>query len=88
MDKKIANTCVSAVDDGTMSNYWGSINIDDEGMLSNMNYFFRYTNNDYYVEPILIAGKALAVGTNEEGEVVLTCKKNLYRIKKEPPSNL
>ena len=42
--------------------------IDDEGMLSNMNYFFRYTNNDYYVEPILIAGKALAVGTNEEGD--------------------
>ena len=27
-------------------------------------------------------------GTNEEGEVVLTCKKNLYRIKKNPPSNL
>ena len=42
--------------------------IDDEGMLSNMNYFFRYTNNDYYVEPILIAGKALVVGTNEEGD--------------------
>ena len=42
--------------------------IDDEGMLSNMNYFFRYTNNDYYVEPVLIAGKALVVGTNEEGD--------------------
>ena len=27
-------------------------------------------------------------GTNNEGEVVLTCKKNLYRIKKNPPSNL
>ena len=27
-------------------------------------------------------------GTNEEGEVILTCKKNLYRIKKDPPSNL
>ena len=27
-------------------------------------------------------------GINEDGEVVLTCKKNLYRIKKEPPSNL
>ena len=27
-------------------------------------------------------------GTNDDGEVVLTCKKNLYRIKKEPPSNL
>ena len=27
-------------------------------------------------------------GTNMEGEIILTCKKNLYRIKKEPPSNL
>ena len=27
-------------------------------------------------------------GTNEDGEVILTCKKNLYRIKKSPPSNL
>ena len=27
-------------------------------------------------------------GTNDDGEVVLTCKKNLYRIKKNPPSNL
>ena len=27
-------------------------------------------------------------GANEDGEVILTCKKNLYRIKKSPPSNL
>ena len=27
-------------------------------------------------------------GINEDGEVVLSCKKNLYRIKKDPPSNL
>ena len=27
-------------------------------------------------------------GTNGEGEIIVTCKKNLYRIKKEPPSNL
>ena len=27
-------------------------------------------------------------GTNMEEEIILTCKKNLYRIKKEPPSNL
>ena len=27
-------------------------------------------------------------GTNVEGEIIVTCKKNLYRIKKEPPSNL
>ena len=27
-------------------------------------------------------------GIDEVGDVILTCKKNLYRIKKEPPSNL
>jgi len=32
MQEEIAHTAVSAVDDGTMENYWGSINIDDEGM--------------------------------------------------------
>lgn len=32
MGEMIANEAVSAVDDGTMNNEWGSINIDDEGM--------------------------------------------------------
>ncbi len=32
MGEMIASSCVSAVDDGTLENYWGSINIDDEGM--------------------------------------------------------
>lgn len=32
MGEMIANPVVSAVDDGTMTNEWGSINIDDEGM--------------------------------------------------------
>jgi TldD protein len=32
MGEKIAADCVSAVDDGTIENVWGSINIDDEGM--------------------------------------------------------
>lgn len=32
MGEMIANTVVNAVDDGTMTNEWGSINIDDEGM--------------------------------------------------------
>tara|TARA_R100000781_G_C4062484_1_gene121521 strand:+ start:693 stop:1049 length:357 start_codon:yes stop_codon:yes gene_type:complete len=41
--------------------------VDDEGMLLNMNYFFRYTNNDFYVEPVLLAGKGLVVSTDEEG---------------------
>lgn len=32
MDEMIASPVVNAVDDGTMANEWGSINIDDEGM--------------------------------------------------------
>lgn len=32
MGEMIANPVVSAVDDGTLGNEWGSINIDDEGM--------------------------------------------------------
>ena len=32
LDTQIAHSCVNAVDDGTLSNVWGSINIDDEGM--------------------------------------------------------
>ena len=32
MGEMIAHSAVSAVDDGTMENEWGSINIDDEGM--------------------------------------------------------
>ena len=32
MGEMIANPAVSAVDDGTLQNEWGSINIDDEGM--------------------------------------------------------
>jgi len=32
MGQQIAHTKVSAVDDGTLKNAWGSLNIDDEGM--------------------------------------------------------
>ena len=32
MGEMIASPIVNAVDDGTMANEWGSINIDDEGM--------------------------------------------------------
>lgn len=35
LGQKIAADCVTAIDDGTMSNEWGSINIDDEGMPAN-----------------------------------------------------
>jgi len=30
--EKIASECVTAIDDGTLPNEWGSINVDDEGM--------------------------------------------------------
>ncbi|MGE5085103.1 MAG: TldD/PmbA family protein [Bacillota bacterium] len=31
LGQKIANECVTAIDDGTIENGWGSLNIDDEG---------------------------------------------------------
>lgn len=31
LGQKIANDCVTAIDDGTMENGWGSLNLDDEG---------------------------------------------------------
>ncbi len=32
LGEKIAADCVTAIDDGTLANEWGSLNIDDEGM--------------------------------------------------------
>ena len=37
LGEQIANTKVTAIDDGTIPNGWGSINIDDEGTPSNRN---------------------------------------------------
>jgi len=37
LGEQIANTKVTAIDDGTIPNAWGSINIDDEGTPSNKN---------------------------------------------------
>lgn len=37
LGKKIAADCVSAVDDGTLSGEWGSINVDDEGGMPRRN---------------------------------------------------
>lgn len=34
LNKQIGQTCLTAIDDGTIENAWGSINIDDEGMKS------------------------------------------------------
>jgi TldD protein len=31
LGQKVANECVSAIDDGTLSQGWGSLNVDDEG---------------------------------------------------------
>ncbi|MCL1924242.1 MAG: TldD/PmbA family protein, partial [Defluviitaleaceae bacterium] len=31
LGQQIASSCVTAIDDGTIPNYWGSLNIDDEG---------------------------------------------------------
>ncbi len=35
LNQKIAANCVTAIDDGTMPNEWGSLNIDDEGTPTN-----------------------------------------------------
>lgn len=37
LGQQIASTKVTAIDDGTIPNYWGSINIDDEGNLGRKN---------------------------------------------------
>jgi TldD protein len=37
MGQKIAADCVTAIDDGTIPNAWGSINIDDEGVPAQKN---------------------------------------------------
>lgn len=37
LNQQIANTKVTAIDDGTLTNHWGSSNIDDEGNLTRKN---------------------------------------------------
>ena len=37
LGQSIASPCVSAVDDGTLTNEWGSTNIDDEGVVTKRN---------------------------------------------------
>ena len=41
MDEMIAHPTLSAVDDGTLANEWGSINIDDEGMTTQRTQLIR-----------------------------------------------
>ena len=39
LGKQIASTKVTAIDDGTLKNEWGSLNIDDEGNKTRSNLF-------------------------------------------------
>ncbi|MGB6129713.1 MAG: TldD/PmbA family protein [Psychrilyobacter sp.] len=39
--EKIASSCVTAIDDGTISNGWGSMNIDDEGNKTQKNVLIK-----------------------------------------------
>lgn len=39
--EKIASSCVTAIDDGTISNGWGSLNIDDEGHRAQKNILIK-----------------------------------------------
>lgn len=41
LGKKIASTCVNAIDDGTIENGWGSENIDDEGIAPTRNQLIK-----------------------------------------------
>lgn len=41
LGQAIASSCVSAVDDGTLTNEWGSTNIDDEGIVTKRNLLIK-----------------------------------------------
>lgn len=41
LGQMIASPCVTAIDDGTMRNAWGTLNIDDEGRPTQMNVLIR-----------------------------------------------
>ena len=41
MNTQIASTKITAIDDGTLKNHWGSINIDDEGTKSQRNVLIK-----------------------------------------------
>ena len=67
MGQKIANDCVTAVDDGTIAGEWGSINCDDEGNLTHKNiliengvlksYLVDYRNSFRMNHPITGSGR-------------------------------
>ncbi|MBO4622931.1 MAG: glutamate--tRNA ligase [Bacilli bacterium] len=67
LGQKIANDCVTAVDDGTMNGEWGSLNCDDEGNLTHRNvliengvlksYLVDYRNSFRMNHPITGSGR-------------------------------
>ena len=67
LGQKIANDCVTAVDDGTMSGEWGSLNCDDEGNPTHRNvliengvlksYLVDYRNSFRMNHPITGSGR-------------------------------
>lgn len=67
LGQKIASDIVTAVDDGTMKNYWGSLNIDDEGNKTKRNvliengilksYLVDYKNSKKMNHPVTGSGR-------------------------------
>ena len=42
LNQRIAQDCLTAIDDGTIANAWGSLNIDDEGMPTEKTVLIEY----------------------------------------------
>ena len=65
--EKIASDVVTAVDDGTLKNYWGSLNVDDEGQKTQRNvliengvlksYLVDYKNSKIMNHPVTGSGR-------------------------------
>lgn len=67
LGQKIASDIVNAVDDGTLKNYWGSLNVDDEGHKTKRNvliengilksYLVDYRNSGIMDHPMTSSGR-------------------------------
>ena len=84
MGQKIANEKVTAIDDGTIPNAWGSINIDDEGTPAQknvlMNLFHISVISDIAKDNLEyhVAHKKCDY-MNEAGELVKATEPNAYK---------
>ena len=58
MGQQIANSCVTAIDDGTLPGEWGSCNVDDEGMEMQRNVLIEKGVLKSYMSDIIGARKA------------------------------